>query len=514
VRGLKRRKPTVIIRSLLLMTLVTSVAAAALFTPIASGIKDGEAADRTDSVGTCNMRAGAPPATKQPPALKWFMEVHVDGSCAVVTDLDGDNKPEIIVNSEEVYCLTGTGGIKWIGQVMSDGHSTPTVADVDGDGRQEILVSGTYSDNQLYCLNWTGGLKWTSAQGIRTGYWFSESSPTVADIDQDGKKEILVGSELYLSGGNVTHPGYLACFNASGALKWTYLANESVYCRPAVADLEGSDKIDVLFGSGSGEIYCLNSTGERVWNYSTGAGVIASPVVVDVDGDGENEVLCSSGDNLYCLNSLGMLKWMYNATTFCLLSSNVTDVDNDGKLEIVLGTSGHEVICVGGTGERKWSYATESAVGGPPVVSDVDGDNQLEIIAGTTLTLVGGSLKNGGVVYCLDGLGNLKWTYATGSYIYATPTVADVDGDGRPEIIISGAFQGLYCLSAFPSPRLGLLSLPLIGVGLVVAIMVAVALRARKPRDASGLRAVRHWQTRTRSHGEVGAKKRESTWRL
>jgi hypothetical protein len=499
MRGSNRRKLAEITRGLVLATLIASVVAMALFTPIASGIRNGDEAVRTSSVGIRNERMEAPPATMQPPTLKWVLKpyygAYLGGSSTVVADVDGDNKPEIIANAHYIYCLTGTGQVKWTGQRSGYGFSTPGVADLDGDGKQEIVVSGAYAHSEVFCLDSTGRNKWIS----NTSYHFVESEPAIADIDGDGQKEILTGSSSWqFYNESAVHPGYLVCFTGLGAVKWAYTTGESLFDRPAVTDIEGDGKIDILVGATFQGIVCLNSTGARLWNFTVGGGIPAPPVVTDIDGDGSNEILFSAGRSLYCLSSSHVLKWTYDAGSTCVLSSNVTDIDSDEELEIVLGARGGEVICISATGGKEWSYPTASPIGGRPVVADVNGDNQPDIIAGTMENSSGATWQFGGVVCCLNGLGNLEWTYAIGSSIYAALTVADVDGDVKPEILAVSDFRGLYCLSTYPgTTSLGLVSLPLISVGLVVVAIVAAAQQARKRRTAPG-RATRRLETQMR----------------
>lgn len=78
-----------------------------------------------------------------------------------------------------------------------------------------------------------------------------------------------------------------------------------------------------------------------------------------------------------------------------------------------------------------WSTTTDNQIGsGSPVVADIDGDGIPDVGIPTA-----GFAGTGGV-YVFDKDGTLVWKYATGDYgTYATPPVADIDGDGKLEMI-------------------------------------------------------------------------------
>ncbi|MFK7931726.1 MAG: FG-GAP repeat domain-containing protein, partial [Myxococcota bacterium] len=86
--------------------------------------------------------------------------------------------------------------------------------------------------------------------------------------------------------------------------------------------------------------------------------------------------------------------------------------------------SGTLVVVEGDTGEEVWSAVNFSGAGGI-AMADVNGDGQTEI--------VGFGADNR--VRVVDSAGSVLWTGGTPSVTYPQATVADLDGDGTPEII-------------------------------------------------------------------------------
>jgi outer membrane protein assembly factor BamB len=89
----------------------------------------------------------------------------------------------------------------------------------------------------------------------------------------------------------------------------------------------------------------------------------------------------------------------------------------------------------------KWSFSTSDLVESSPAIADIDGDGKLEVLVGS----------HDGNLYCLDGRsGARKWAYRprASAQFFSSPTLADLDGDGLLEIIIGNNNSGLYVLGA------------------------------------------------------------------
>ncbi len=335
----------------------------------------------------------------------------------------------------------------WNAQILA----TPGIADLNLDNKAEVIFNITNSfyghhyysigklvilDNELY--REYGEIAW---QG---DIWGGFSSPAIDDLDEDGWKEIVIGS------GNPLVPGfYIWRF---GRLEFYPLDhNAPINSSPVLYDLNGDGYLEIILQSGGlgfGEYRgCFDY-------YYQGKG----PIVYDWLG------------NLLWIGEDPTLSLVLGSPTYVGSSSTpaVGDIDGDGEPEIVSGfvlalSEGGDTIYLGGVhafeadGSLKWSYHTDftkppdtetfkyGPVEGSVVISDLEGDGYSEIIfQQANPSNLGIDIDSGLIV--LEGRdGSVKWTSSTYNsglnYTWRgmSPVVEDVDGDGLKGVFILGA---------------------------------------------------------------------------
>ena len=320
------------------------------------------------------------------------------------------------------------------------------------------------------------------------GYAIQDSSPTLADLDGDGKKEIIIGGRD-LNGNNPGCGGYVYAYHSDGTLYWSAHVRAPVQASPTVADLNGDGKPEVIVGMGgwvdaqcwNGGVVALNGqTGAQLWLFDTQDwlnqapdgmkdGVWSSPVVADLDGDGVPEIAFGAWDQcIYLLNNNGVPLWGnlpgILPLTYCgghgfyledtsWSSPAVADVDGDGKLEIIIGAdispgnvygdpAGGYIFVFKKDGTvlaRKW---IDQVVYSSPAVADLDKDGKPEIIVGT------GTYWNGTGYYVnvfnYDGAQTnvrnrlvQKWRLPTAGRVFSSPAIGDLNLDGYKDIVVT-----------------------------------------------------------------------------
>ena len=301
--------------------------------------------------------------------------------------------------------------------------SSPTIADINGDGIREVL-SGA-ADYNLYCFNNDGSIRWK----FQTSSYIN-SSAAVADIDGDGQMEIVFGSADY----------NFYCLNKDGQLLWKFGTGGYIWSSPAVADLNNDGKKEIVVGSYDGYLYCFDPKGNLLWKYKTNGLIEGSPAIADIDTtqNGLEIVIGSYDGNVYCLNKDGQLIWTYATGAGIKSSAAVADIDDNGTIEVLIGSDDKYLHCLDNKGHLVWKYQTGDIVESSPAVADINNDGVYDILFGS----------NDYYLYCLTNKGELTWKYQTQGFVHSSPAVGDYDGDGNLEIAIgsSSPHGAIYAL--------------------------------------------------------------------
>jgi hypothetical protein len=132
--------------------------------------------------------------------VSWVMSV-------MIADINGDKRPDIVYSDRKEI----PRGVKWLenpgiknvagpwkNHVIGD--STEVVMfmdlnDLDGDGRQDAIVSTQNDGIYFYRKLSDDGLQWKKHRIAYPDQVGSGKAVTVADVDQDGKKDLVVSCE-------------------------------------------------------------------------------------------------------------------------------------------------------------------------------------------------------------------------------------------------------------------------------------------------------------------------------
>ena len=279
--------------------------------------------------------------------------------------------------------------------------ATPAaLANVNGGVTDEIFVEE--EDWKLHGYRADGGVLpgWPASQLVGGQ---ERHTPAVLDLDGDGDLEILTASGS-ISPGGVSLLAYHHDAAPVSGFPWSTSGYVDTF--PAAGDVDGDGALEVIVVRHTTtspflaevEVRSLNGTIERVMTAIHGVGYGTAPALADLDGDGFPEIILQTDGALDV--------WKGNGTPF------------PGW-------------------PRVWSnnhWMGESA----PVVGDVTGDGQPDILV--TSQLAGSSTA--GEVRLYDRSGNLHPHFPKSLTIGggAVPAIADIDLDGRNEIVVSGSY--------------------------------------------------------------------------
>lgn len=244
-------------------------------------------------------------------------------------DVDGDGADEIIValgpagagwvavldDAARGYALLSWIRVGWEAYISRNGEVFPAVGDLDGDGRAEIVLGlgdsggGWYqifddASKQFQPIAWRQ-VPW-AAYNAGTG----RTHPAVGDLDGDGKAEIVIG----LGAGS---DGFLQVVSDAAAgfshrawvrIQWDAYAKQRGTTFPAVGDLDGDGRAEIVAGLGTGgegwfaiiddaPSGFAHVSWQRVsWAAYNAANGETHPAIGNIDGDAALEIVLGLGE--------------------------------------------------------------------------------------------------------------------------------------------------------------------------------------------------------------------------
>jgi outer membrane protein assembly factor BamB len=232
----------------------------------------------------------------------------------------------------------------------------------------------------------------------------------------------------------------------------------------AAADVDGDGRLEVAFATyfGDSAVRVLNGEdGSELWRYQGGGAstqgecLDASLRFTDLDGDGALELVVpvSNSSLVLAFNARdGTQRWSYQAGQGECIDTPpaIVDVDGDGAPEITVGTFKGKlhVVRASGAGLRTLQVAgPNAAIQSGPAILDLDGDGVLDFVCADfngeqRVRAVSGVAPEGGA------RPRELWRLEVGQAMYHGCSQADLDGDGRPELVIAAYDGQVYALRA------------------------------------------------------------------
>lgn len=325
---------------------------------------------------------------------------------------------------------------------------SPALGDINGDGEIELLY-GTFfgTPPKLYSFkrdgrNTQGFPKTLNGLGVF-------GSPVLFDLDKDGKPEVICATTsgtIFIWHGDGR--GYRDTSGFFAQVPQPCWINTT----PAVGDINGDGRAEIVVTSHEcydpysgwlcGKIYVWDILGNllRGFPVDVSSPIASSPALGDIDKSfsGLEIVFVAQNGNIFVMHNDTTIArgWPKNIEiTESKSSPALADLDGDGHLEVLIADLNYmHVFKDDGTIFPNFPIAFNGAMNSSPAVGDIDGDGVLEILVGSWLY----DFR----IYAWNAFGKqaLGFPIQTGLQLWATPTIADFNGDSRL-CVVSGSYD-------------------------------------------------------------------------
>jgi hypothetical protein len=380
-----------------------------------------------------------------------------------IGDLDGDGKPELAVADGDSNTISVFRNISSSGSITTGSLSARVkfttgtdpesiaIADVDGDGKPD-LAAGNYASATVSVFRNTASTgtinSGSFAAGADVNIGCNLSDTRLADMDDDGKPDIIIvctGTDAVTVASNA--PFFMrptiASVSPNTANPGTAVTITGTFFNTTAANNE------VFFGATKAVVTTASATSLTV---TSPIGATYGPVSVldgstGLTGYEQYAYLPTFDNSAYISGMVNFNAKIAFATGAAPYWVAIGDLDLDGKADLVVTNNSFATVSVfrnistnGSITTGSFAAKVDFTTGTGPVsaaISDIDGDGKPEILvvnSGSTSVSVFRNTSTAGSL--TTGSFSAKVDFTTGILPYSV-AVGDLDGDGKPDMAVA-----------------------------------------------------------------------------
>jgi len=366
-------------------------------------------------------------------------ELRHGASSIMFADIDGDNDKDLYwgdLFGYSIYFIKNTGSAQnflWTtidttspepNPYISGGFNMPGIYDINNDGLNDffigVLIGSKTIDNFVYYRN-TGPLNNPSFTRITENFILSAdvgsySYPALADIDNDGDKDLFVGCDksvaFFRNTGTATQPSFELVTDSLP------LAISNFNYSVSIGDLDGDGKKDLVLG------YYITAR----LKFFKNTGTLQDPVFT------------LQASQLDTMN-------LVQLSAPCL-----ADLDNDGDLDLLAGNSSGKLTYYRNTGTPaafNFQFISNNymnvSVGNDaaPSLGDLDGDGDLDLLVGNRIGQIH-FYRNTGTVSVPNFIFVTSNYAGINAFQNSVPAIVDINNDTDFDLFVGNVKGGLY----------------------------------------------------------------------
>ncbi len=206
----------------------------------------------------------------------------------------------------------------------------------------------------------------------------------LVDVNHDGVNELLLAGFATVE---LLDPG-IGARQYSGAWDYRLGASPQAFL---VADIDQDNRQELLLGTDDGSLHALRSNGTMMWAIDLG-GVVNDIGVAGSSGESGSQIIVVHNNSsitddglgtlegwLEVLDSTGQIQWSKSFPS-TITSMLVGDINRSNPAEIVIGTSDGQIIAYSLSGDEFWQSTVNASVDHLVLVNDAGG---VDILAAT-----------------------------------------------------------------------------------------------------------------------------------